>query len=426
MKRQEQEQTELLREQSRLSAQQAEQIIRTADQRAAEARQIRNQQELEGDNKRHGELARRDRESQQFVDEMSRLRADRSGQQQLRAAGERLRKIVADLMKSTSEMASNDDETKAPPQEKNAESSSAQKAVGVDSLATKVHSDIESTKGSSNKREDNPQGKSVSREAGINEHRTAKASPPDWSRLYSLVPDPDLQREVTQRGNNWAVHQMGHAAGKLNLDYYPIVVTQMPVVDGKSISPEDYLERLRIGFLRNADPNIEQLAKFRGYLPSDEKLWQSPDPTGAVLRIGLGLPIPFAPNIAVDDGIVLVSEKSSDHWVFSTVRAGTPLIDGGAHPVTGNRAFGFWKRDDGATVFYTAAADRPTRGIDRYVQDLLVFPIQDLLWSRFQRSIAQDINSHGGQAVVGEPRIQRLQTVLGSWPSAEQISGPNP
>jgi hypothetical protein len=109
--------------------------------------------------------------------------------------------------------------------------------------------------------------------------------------------------------------------------------------------------------------------------------------------------------------MVLVSEAAADHWVFSTIRAGAPLLEGGAHPVSGNRAFGFWQREDGAFVFYTAAADRPTRGIDAMMQDKVVFPMADRLWRGLQTSIATDINQRGGRAEVASPQILRMEAI---------------
>ncbi len=196
-----------------------------------------------------------------------------------------------------------------------------------------------------------------------------------WKPILSFRPDRSLQKAVRDRGSNWAIHRIEDAAGDLNLDYYAVEVKELPTVEGKDLSPEELLGWVRRRFNYFIDTSI---ADFSAHRETDKKLWQAHDPTGAVLLIRLK-----KARVNPDDGCVVIAKSHATEWIFSTVRAGSGLTaalsrdNASAHPVSGNRAFGFVRRSDGSFSFYTIAADRPTRPLDARLGESVIFPSAD-------------------------------------------------
>lgn len=244
-----------------------------------------------------------------------------------------------------------------------------------------------------------------------------------WKTILSFRPLADVQRAIHDRGVGWAVHRIEDAkGGQLNLDYYSVNISRMPTVGGKRLSAEDLLAHVRRN-LKNFVDN--DLATFEPFEPRDAKRWSAADPSSAVLLIEIylarngvcsvprDLPRWACPaNLTLlDYASVVVSEASPTRFRFSTVKGGTgwtAIADRsrpGAHPVSGNREFGFSPRAAGGYSFYSIGADRATRSIDEFWGQPSLrdqgFLAGDALWRSYQARLAAFVNANGGEAELG-------------------------
>jgi hypothetical protein len=196
-----------------------------------------------------------------------------------------------------------------------------------------------------------------------------------------LVPDGQL----TYPADSWQIQSIQNAGGvAVNLDYFPIVVDQLP--DGYS-SPEALLREMRLNF--NGHINT-LLTRFEPHplLAGEAALWQSSNPLGAIISIG----------IPGNDGSVITSSYAPDHWTFSTLHE--PM--NANHPVSGTREFGFFPNPGGGYTFYVRGADR----IDNKYAELLgsitnppvPFLAADATWESWQREFTLFITSKKGKA----------------------------
>ncbi len=224
-----------------------------------------------------------------------------------------------------------------------------------------------------------------------------------WKALLSFRPDPKIQRAVHARGPTWTVHRIEDGSGTVNLDYYPIKVLELPTVGGRKLDPAELMARIRLNLNEFVDTDISKFEPFKG---QDEATWKAKDPDGAILLIDIKL----APGVS-DLALVVTSMNALNEWIFSTVRGGSGFKalnnrdNPGAHPVSGNRAFGFARDRDGWT-FYTRGADRATRPMDEFwgIPEAreIGFKQADRLWRTFQKNVVAYVNSHGGKAEVDE------------------------
>ena len=228
-----------------------------------------------------------------------------------------------------------------------------------------------------------------------------------WRELLSFRAPTEIQRSVHSKGKSWAVHRVEDGVGDVNLDYYPIVVEKLPFVDGKEVRAEVVMEYLRRNM--NSFFNDSRIA-FAPLNLEDEKKWNSRGPLEAILQIDIELLLPLGvadvPLGVTDLAMVVVSQRTAEEWVFSTVRgaSGSWAINDtdapGAHPVSGNRAFGFRKdAQDDTYIFYTMGADRTTRGMD-LVGSPAGLRMTDRLWRSYQQGVVEFINRYGGVARV--------------------------
>jgi hypothetical protein len=221
----------------------------------------------------------------------------------------------------------------------------------------------------------------------------------DWSRLISYRPSPIIQGGVGTRFQMFGipqrvVHAIEDGRGPINLDYYPIQVSAMPVSGNHTMQPNELLEFIR----RNMNSFVDQHpdgCKFAPYEPLiDTNMWAPPFLTmpfpGAVLSIDM-----ISNHINVEDGSVVLSESDSSHWVFTTLWSPNDL----GHPVSGNREFGYTPTHAGEFIFYTRGADRVTTWVDEALANT-VFTAADRLWISFQRRVAEFVNNNGGLAVI--------------------------
>jgi hypothetical protein len=227
-----------------------------------------------------------------------------------------------------------------------------------------------------------------------------------WRDLLSFRPSEDIQRQVHSKGESWTVHRVEDGSGDVNLDYYPISVEKLPMINGKEVRAEVVLEYIRRNLNSLVDNSRSAFAPFK---LDDQQKWNSNKPQGSILQIDIELLLPLGltdvPIGVTDLAMVVVSQRTSSEWVFSTVRGGSgwwainDTDTPGAHPVSGNRAFGFRKESNGTYTFYTMGADRATRGMDRLASPV-GFRMADRLWRSHQQAVVEFINRYGGVARV--------------------------
>jgi hypothetical protein len=145
------------------------------------------------------------------------------------------------------------------------------------------------------------------------------------------------------------------------------------------------------------------LSSFAPFKKPDEKKWGTDNAIGANMQIDIKLALG-----AIDYAMVVVSKQTSNEWVFSTVRGGSGYgavndrNKPGAHPVSGNRAFGFQRDASGRLIFYVMGADRATRSSDAVGGVAIGFEMADKLWRSYQDRIVAFVNSNGGVARIDD------------------------
>lgn len=219
-------------------------------------------------------------------------------------------------------------------------------------------------------------------------------SPTLWRDLIEYQVPEDILTMLNDRGMSSL--SLGNAFSALiNLDYFPIRVAKLPVVDGQQLTADEFLTFIR----RNLHSNLfisTTLGQFSPYAQQDEQIWFSNTPYQSVLRIDL---------LGPDNAAVACVESAKDHWLFHTVA--TP--DTGTHPVSGQRMFGYWHSGSQEYTFYTRGADRATGLFDSLVSEQ-IFEAGSAVWATFQAGVTSFVNSHGGEA-----RVPRAFSGRFSW-----------
>lgn len=213
----------------------------------------------------------------------------------------------------------------------------------------------------------------------------------EWAPLMSFRAPSAIQAGVKRKCINWHIHRIEDANGDLNLDHYPVTVSALPSVGGRKWTAAELLSYIRM----NINAFIHRrIASFAPYDKTEAAVWSSSSPLGAVIHIAMKA---FGGWLNPDDGSVVCSEYAPDHWTFSTIWTVMDL----AHPVSGNREFGFKQSESGELTFYTRGVDRCTSVLDEAAMSI-VFSSAHSLWLSFQKGIADFVNSNGGSATVAQ------------------------
>ncbi|TDQ79453.1 hypothetical protein [Sphingobacterium yanglingense] len=179
----------------------------------------------------------------------------------------------------------------------------------------------------------------------------------------------------------------------VNMDYFPIRISQLPVVDGQRLTASQFKEYLRKNINSFVNTAYSKFEPYRWHGINDESLWNSANPLNTMIGIDIAGP---------DNGTVIVSKHNNVGWTFTTVY--DPKY--GIHPVSGNRDFGYFQNSDGSYTFYTRGVDRLTTGVDASMQNVAFFAA-DELWKSFQQKVKSFVESKQGSAAIGTPEIQR-------------------
>jgi hypothetical protein len=84
-----------------------------------------------------------------------------------------------------------------------------------------------------------------------------------WKDILSFRPSKAVQEAVQKRGDTWTIHRMEDAAGRVNLDYYPVVTRKLPNVDGAILSAVQMLEYVRRHINDFVDTDLADFQPFQ-------------------------------------------------------------------------------------------------------------------------------------------------------------------
>lgn len=189
----------------------------------------------------------------------------------------------------------------------------------------------------------------------------------------------------------------------VNMDYFPITVNKLPLINGKASTPEQFLEHFRKNINKFINTDYSEFVPYDKWGVEDKNLWNSSNPKNAVIAIDIAGP---------DNGSVIVSKFNSEGWTFTTIFE--PSYQ--KHPVSGHRDFGFTKNTNGSYTFYTRGVDRLTNIDGSNLQSVADFfgkpglgPFSqaDALWTSYQKMVSDFVNKNGGAAVPAKQEIHR-------------------
>lgn len=206
----------------------------------------------------------------------------------------------------------------------------------------------------------------------------------------------------------------------VNMDFFPVTISQMPKKpNGVTYTQKELFDYIRININEFFDDLVFTPVNDPNYNINDQVVWFSNYPLGAILKI----------NIGGNNGSVVCSNYNLDtgEWIFTTIT--DPWNN--EHPVSGNRAFGYYTDLNGNMVVYTRGVDRLTHGTYKYglsglnlemSQELIAFNAADAKWTNFQNKIKDFINSgqsstgNNGQSIVNTPIKNRP-----NWSKVQQV-----
>ncbi|WP_343524097.1 hypothetical protein [Pedobacter sp.] len=193
----------------------------------------------------------------------------------------------------------------------------------------------------------------------------------------------------------------------VNMDYFPVKINQLPIVNNQRLSADQFLHYLRV----NLDLFTNQTKTFKPYNTNgidDRDLWNSNNPKGSIIALDI---------VGPENASVITSRSSSTGWTFTTIYE--PMY--GDHPVSGHRDFGYVVNPDGSYEFFTRGVDRLTNVSGDAMEFFpkvfgstngIPFSQADALWNSLQDGIKNFVDTHGGIAIKEEKQILRPQWSL--------------
>lgn len=220
-----------------------------------------------------------------------------------------------------------------------------------------------------------------------------------WLALAKFVPDQSIINKLNTVIGNMTVGATPQATFTVkdvanvqsindavspivNMDYYSVLVRQLPTINGQTVTAPQFLEYIRLNI--NSFLDGKTFYPYNAYGVNDTNTWNSSNPKGAIMGV----------DILGPDATVITSSSQPNEWIFTTVH--DPM--NGDHPVSGNRAFGFIDEGGGSYTFYTRGVDRLTDIAETKVQDWFGLPFSeaDALWNSYRQKIDGFVRSHGG------------------------------
>ena len=230
----------------------------------------------------------------------------------------------------------------------------------------------------------------------------------NWQELAQHTAPDEVQTKVDNLPggfiNDFYIQSLENATGVyVNMDFFGVNMTTLPTNPdtGQTFTPDDLLDSLRRDLNSFVEGStFEPYCEISSMCENETTLWNSTNPLGAIQYI----------DIFGDDGVVIVSEYSTNYWFFSTLNA--PWA--GNHPVSGVRQFGYEINNDNSYTFFVRGVDR----IDSINTESLLllagggnqFFGADNLWESFQLKLSTFVNE-SGDATILEPIKNRERFV---------------
>jgi hypothetical protein len=249
-----------------------------------------------------------------------------------------------------------------------------------------------------------------------------------WKNIASFKPPVSVINKISSlKANypsaaalftgNFNLQSLQEASGKtVNMDYFPVTISQLPRINGQLVTAPQFLDHIR----KNINQFIDnQYSEFSPYTSvntgvDEANLWNSSNPVNSIIHIG----IPNDNSLIGNDGSVICSDYTQNYWRFTTISAPWDKT----HPVSGTREFGFITNADGTYTFYTRGVDRITESLDALILEGVMFNGADNLWTSFQNKVSSFVAQNRGNASKQDPIIARP-----NWSSvAEVLNGTKP
>ena len=237
-----------------------------------------------------------------------------------------------------------------------------------------------------------------------------------------------------------------------NIDYYGVEITTYPDFnnDGNPDSEAEMYQAFRENFIDLASGEVDNFQfscdtnfdlvvdsndigninwDFIPVTPQDGVDFVSSNPIASILLIEAEAE-DILPNIAADDGAVIVTHFNPNDWTIATIYTD----NNGTQPFSGNRQWGWFINQNGNFEFFTRAVDVANistffnifPGADEECQQNTYYDIAEATWQNMQQEIAQWVNVNGGQATV-VPKIaarinrEKIEEILTTNDNINQI-----
>ncbi|RYC66627.1 hypothetical protein [Spirosoma sordidisoli] len=228
------------------------------------------------------------------------------------------------------------------------------------------------------------------------DHRATTAVKDKLNRLATFSPfNQGLFPSYPNVPQDWYVQSISSAVGTLvNLDNFSVFMDDLPIVDGRRLSLNEFAEYVRLHINDFVDTSLSSFSPHPLTGENEAGLWGSNYATGAVILI----------NIPGDAGSVIVTEhhqgQESAGWTFATIH--DAFVQD--HPVSGVRTFSIYETA-GGYMFNTQGADRLTNYLGHFAQQSLGIPFDqaDALWISMQNKMYQFLTTHGAQPQILQP-----------------------
>jgi hypothetical protein len=246
----------------------------------------------------------------------------------------------------------------------------------------------------------------------------------NYLELYNQTLPLECSEKLSDLGLGWNHQPITDGNVPLaNIDYYGVEITNRPDFnnDGSPDSNSDLFQAFREKFIDVGSGDLQNFQfscdipfnstdtgdiswAFEPNTDEDGSNFISNDPIASILLIEANA-AGILPSIATDDGAVMVSDFTSNHWTVSTIT--TPF--NGTQPFSGNRQWGWLINQNGNFEIFTRAVDVANistllnLGASTECQQETYYDIAQATWENMQQEIVSWINnpnSNGGQASI--------------------------
>lgn len=217
------------------------------------------------------------------------------------------------------------------------------------------------------------------------------------------------------------IQSLGHPGNGavVNMDFFPVTITQMPKwPSGVAYTQKELFNHIRLNINDFFDDLVFTPVVDSNYGLNETILWNSTNPLGAILSI----------NINPDEGSVVCSKfnQITGEWYFTTIEVPWD----GTHPVSGNRAFGYYSTQAGDMVIYTRGVDRYSFGTHMLgntgatleaASQLAAFNAADSKWQNFQQKITNFVNQGQANGLNGTSNVNAPEKYRPNWNKVKNV-----